>query len=379
MLHKVIGTVHIYLNFDTVPERSPASTRQINTPYQRTSMAATQCRAWTYTTGGYPSSLRLSSITPPSKNDVKPNHILVKIRAAALNPVDIQIMNLFVWSIPLPMFAGEKTVCSDFSGVVIQGGEGSGFAAGDEVFGVNMKPQDPCSGTLSEIAHIDVRSACIVRKPKEWTFNEAAGFGCVFLTAKTSIEQVKDYVEPGSKRLVVLGGSSACGIYTILLAKKRGWTCLATCSGRNADFIRDSLGADIVVDYTKQDVVAEVKKFKPDAVIDDVGGTECIGISKRYISIVGDKTTRTTMGGPLTYYISFVPRQWLRWARGRLGLGESYDVIMLDLKKEYLEEAKELPKDKIITDSTFSFDNAKEAYERLNTGRARGKIIVEVQ
>ena len=85
------------------------------------------------------------------------------------------------------------------------------------------------------------------------------------------------------------------------------------------------------------------------------------------------------MGGPLTYYISFVPRQWIRWARGRLGLGESYDVISLDpTKKEWLEEAKELPTDKIIIDSTFSFENAKSAYERLNTGRARGKVIVEV-
>ncbi len=59
------------------------------------------------------------------------------------------------------------------------------------------------------------------------------------------------------------------------------------------------------------------------------------------------------MGGPLTYYLSFVPMQWIRWARGRFGLGESYDVIMLDLKKEYLEEATELPKDKIFIDSTF--------------------------
>lgn len=343
-------------------------------------MASTQCKAWTFTSGGYPSSLRLSSITPPSKNEVKPNHILVKVKAAALNPVDIQIMNLPLWSIPLPMLTAEKTICSDFSGTIIQGGEGSGFSEGDEVFGVNMMPIKPSAGALSEIAHVDLGSACIIKKPKDWSFSQASGLGCVFLTARTSIDRVKDYVEPStSKRLVVLGGSSACGIYTVLLAKKRGWKVLATCSGRNADFVRDTLGADEVVDYTKQNVRDEVKKFKPDAVIDDVGGTECIGLSKRYISIVGDKTTRTSMGGPLTYYISFVPRQWLRWARGRLGLGESYDIITLDhTNKGWLEEAKELPSDKIIIDSTFSFENVKSAYERLNTGRARGKVVVEV-
>ncbi len=55
---------------------------------------------------------------------------------------------------------------------------------------------------------------------------------------------------------------------------------------RSADFVRDTLGADEVVDYTKQNVRDEVRKFKPDAVIDDVGGTEGIGLSKRYVTIV---------------------------------------------------------------------------------------------
>ena len=253
------------------------------------------------------------------------------------------------------MFTAEKTICSDFSGTVIQGGEGSGFSEGDEVYGVNMKPFNPCSGTLSEIAHIDLSSACVIKKPKEWTFREAAVFGCVFLTARTSIEKVEPYVNAStSKRVVVTGGSSATGIYTILLAKKRGWKVLSTCSGRNTDFVRDTLGADEVVDYTKQNVREEVKKFKPDAVVDNVGGTECIGLSKRYITIVGDKTGRTTMGGPLTYYLSFVPRQWLRWTLGRLGLLESYDVISLDTKKEYLEESKELSKDQIFIDVSFA-------------------------
>ena len=277
------------------------------------------------------------------------------------------------------MLTAEKTLCSDFSGTVIQGGEASGYAEGDEVFGVNMKPFNSCAGSLSEIAHLDLGSTCLTKKPKEWSFNQAAGFGCVWLTAQTSIAKVAPYVEPTtSKRVVTTGGSSATGMYTVWLAKHRGWKVLSTCSGKNIDFVRNTMGADEVIDYTKQNVRDEVRKFKPDAVIDNVGGTECIGLSKRYVTIVGDKTTRTKMGGPLTYYLSFAPMQWLRWARGRIGLGESYDVIMLDLKKEYLEEAKELSKDKITIDSVFSFDDAKNAYERLNTGRARGKIIVEV-
>lgn len=63
--------------------------------------------------------------------------------------------------------------------------------------------------------------------------------------------------------------------------------------------------------------------------------------------------------------VRFYPRQWIRWITGRLGLTERYDIITIDLKSEYLEEAKELSNDKIIIDSTFSFDDVKQAYERL--------------
>jgi len=162
------------------------------------------------------------------------------------------------------------------------------------------------------------------------------------------------------------------------LAKKRGWKVLATCSGRNADFVRETLGAVEVVDYTMQGVREEVRKFEPDAVIDNVGGTEAIGLAKRYVTIVGDRSNRASMGSPLTYYLYFAPRQWVRWTLGRLGLIESYDVLVMQLHKEKLEDSKQLSKEQIIIDSTFSVENAKSAYERLNTGRARGKVVVEV-
>jgi NADPH:quinone reductase-like Zn-dependent oxidoreductase len=89
------------------------------------------------------------------------------------------------------------------------------------------------------------------------------------------------------------------------------------------------------------------------------------------------------MGGPATYYnpLSWhTPFQWARWARGQLGLGESYDVVILDMKKEWLEEAKEtLAPEQIFIDSEFAFDDALKAFERLNTGRARGKVVINVR
>ncbi|KAI7024406.1 hypothetical protein KC355_g1410, partial [Hortaea werneckii] len=103
----------------------------------------------------------------------------------------------------------------------------------------------------------------------------------------------------------------------------------------------------------------------------------------RYISIVGDKTSRSSMGGPYTYYnfLSYhAPLQWIRWAKGYFGLGESYDVVVLELKKEWLQEAVDtLRPEEIFIDSTFNFEDAKKAFERLDTGRARGKVVVKVQ
>jgi reticulon-4-interacting protein 1, mitochondrial len=164
-------------------------------------------------------------------------------------------------------------------------------------------------------------------------------------------------------------------MYTILLAQKRGWKVLSTCSGRNVDFVK-SMGAEDVVDFTQQNVREHVKAFKPDAIIDYVGGTECLGIANRYVTIVGDKAGKTKMGASM---ILTIPRMLLRWLWGRFGYGPRYGCITLDQKREYLEEAKDvLDAESIVVDSTFAFGGAKAAFERLETRRVRGNVIVEI-
>ncbi|KAH7303521.1 hypothetical protein B0I35DRAFT_446540 [Stachybotrys elegans] len=198
----------------------------------------------------------------------------------------------------------------------------------------------------------------------------------VWLTAHTTISAVESYMRQ-SKKLVVLGGSSSSGQYVSYIAKQRGWTVLATCSGRKADFAR-RMGADEVVDYTTSNVPAKVKEFGPDAIIDCVGGADCVGLAKRYVTIVGDKvsTDRVSMGGRYTY--AFNPQMLWRAILGRLYLGPSYTCINLEYKYSWLKESLTVPKDKIHVDSTFDFSQVREAFERLNTGRAQGKVIIQV-
>ena len=344
----------------------------------------TSVRAWTYT-NGYPNTLKLSTTNVPTEDAVSKNHILVKIATCALNPVDIQMMNLPKWNLPFGDYRKEKTTVMDFAGAVVASGSSS-FSKGDEIFGMSLMPFAPGGGALAEMAHFNLATTPCVKKPENWSEEKAAAISLVWLTAKRCIEAVEPFVEKSqSKRVAILGGSSATGIYSTILAKRKGWEIVATSSGKNKDFVLNEMGVDRHVDYTKENVREAVGAFKPDAVIDCVGGTECIALpsSKRYITIVGDKTGRTMMGGPATYYDYFHPiaaaTQWLRWARGEYGLGESYDVVILSPKKEWLEEAKEMLRlEEVFVDSVFGFEDARQAFERLNTGRAKGKVVVRV-
>ena len=313
--------------------------------------------------------------------------MLVRIHVCALNPVDIQMMNLPSWNLPWNALYGKEKGCvCDFSGTVLKGGQ-TGFEEGDEIFGLTLKPFAPNGGALGEIADLSVENSVAVKKPTEWSFEKASAISLVWLTAKACVDAVASYVDSSeSKKVAVLGGSSATGIYSIMLAKRKGWTVATTSSDRNKGFVTETLKADTHVDYTSQHVRQSLSDFAPDAVIDCVDGTECIGLpsSKRYITIVGDKTGRMTMGGPYTYYDYLAPHraavQWLRWWKGSMGWGESYDVVILGMKKEWFEEAKEtLSSEVIFIDSTFPFEQAKEAFKRLNTGRAKGKVVVKVR
>jgi reticulon-4-interacting protein 1, mitochondrial len=338
------------------------------------SSSSSPVKAWIYTSAGYPKTLTHSNTTVPSSP--APHYLLIRTHAAALNPADIQLMNSPIWS--LPYLSHPKVPCADFSGTVLAAGEGTSFQKDDEVFGFHLTPGQ--GGTLAEVLHIKEggpsgAGATIVKKPNDWTHAQAASLPLVWLTARTCIELCEPYVKKDMGKIVVLGGSSGVGMYVVYLAKERGWEVLASCSGRNGEFVK-TMGASQIVDYTSENVVERVRSFRPDAIVDCVGGTDCLGITNRYVTIVGDKTNRASMGGSLIY--AFNPRMVLRWFWGWMSWGEKYDCISLDPRKEYLEEALQLPKEKIIIDSTFAFDDVKAAFERLNTGRARGKVVVEI-
>ncbi|THX89678.1 GroES-like protein [Aureobasidium pullulans] len=331
---------------------------------------ASAVKAWTFTHEGYPHAIHKSALPAPFRPSATELH--VRVKAVALNPVDIQLMNLPIWKY-LPKFVAplEKGIAEDFSGIVESAGKDSGYEVGDEVFGITFTLT---GGTLQNVAIVNTKSSIVVKKPQDMSWEQAAALPLVWLTARTAISNVELFMQSNS-RLAVLGGSSGVGTYVLQLAAQRGWEVLSTCSSRNAEFVK-SMGATRVVDYNTSDVPQAVGEFEPSAIIDCVGGTSCIGLANRYVTIVGDKTGRDSMGGAAIYLWN--PQMVMRTLLGKIGVGKSYACVNLKFQKEWLEETLSLDREKIIIDSTWEFDQAKEAFAKLNTGRATGKVIVRV-
>ncbi|THY88270.1 GroES-like protein [Aureobasidium pullulans] len=319
---------------------------------------ASAVKAWTFTHEGYPHAIHKSALPAPFRPSATELH--VRVKAAALNPVDIQLMNLPIWKYHPKFFAPlEKGIAEDFSGIVESAGKDSGYEVGDEVFGITFTLT---GGTLQNVAIVNTKSSIVVKKPQDMSWEQAAALPLVWLTARTAISNVELFIQSNSR-------------LAVLLAAQRGWEVLSTCSSRNAEFVK-SMGATRVVDYNTSDVPQAVGEFEPSAIIDCVGGTSCIGLANRYVTIVGDKTGRDSMGGAATYLWN--PQMVVRTLLGKIGVGKSYACVNLKFQKEWLEETLSLDREKIIIDSTWEFDQAKEAFAKLNTGRATGKVIVRV-
>ena len=195
---------------------------------------------------------------------------------------------------------------------------------------------------------LDTTKSVILRRPQILTATDAASIPLVFLTAYTALVHYASLSDPpkSNPSILVLGGSTGVGIYALQIAKKR-LQChiVTTASTRNIDFVR-SLGADEVIDYSKTEILKGALKHLPDggydAVIDLVGGTELIPHlntllkpKAAYVTIVGDKTSRHLVGGPVIY--PFFPRMILRTLLGYLGYARPYYCISLHPTEESLQ------------------------------------------
>jgi len=335
----------------------------------------TKQRAWVVTKRGSPKDAVVLKEDYPVDSKLKKGEVLVKIHAAALNPIGWKLMKL------LPNFVdGRPHVAEyDFAGTIVDANDAS-FKIGDEVFGwVPTKPLRARRGALAQ--YVRTPADEIALKPNNIDFSQAAGITLTALTAYQALAYMN--LEPG-QTVFIIGGTTGVGSFAIQFAKAKGYIVVATCSTPNAEIVKN-LGADQVIDYKVTPVVSHLKANPPSpkfhAIFDTVGSSgELFAASPAYLAPNGILVSvGTSTGGIVNVVTTFVQTELLpTWLGGTSRKYKRLFVVNrkadLDTLSKLIGEGKVIP----LVDSTFAFEDVHKAYERILTGRAKGKVVVKV-
>ena len=281
--------------------------------------------------------------------------VLIEVHASSVNPVDGIVQAGYLKEMMPITFP--FTMGFDVSGVVLEVGEQvSKFKIGDEVF---SRPNGMQAGTIAEFAVIKEEELAL--KPSNISHQEAASIPLVGLTAFQAMV-TKANLQKGQK-ILIHAGSGGVGTLAIQIAKHLGAFVATTTSGSNTEMVKN-LGADIVIDYKTQNFEDEIKDY--DVVFDMMGGdimNRSFKVLKKGGCLVSIKSFEDSKGLAKQYGLKF--ESFFMWPSG-----------------EMLRQLAQLISDgalKPVIDRTFSIDQLKEAYDYLNTGRAKGKIVIEVK
>ena len=318
--------------------------------------------------------LRAADLADPQPG---PRDVLVRVHAAGLNQLDSKIRDgAFKLILPykLPLVLGH-----DLAGVVVAvGAKVTAFSPGDAVF---ARPRDGRIGTLAELIAVDQEDVAL--KPASLTMAEAAGIPLVGLTAWQALVELGD-VQPGT-RVLIHAGSGGVGSIAVQLAKHLGAFVATTTSGANAPMLRD-LGADLVIDYRKDRFETQLSGY--DLVICGQDGDtlerslQVLRPGGRLVSISGPPTVDYARAQGMNWLMQQVVRLLSlgirRKARAR---GVRYDFLFMRADGGQLASLAALIDAEAIRpviDRIFPFDQTNEAFAHLDTGRARGKVVVSL-
>ena len=214
-------------------------------------------RAVTQTTVGGPEVLTVSDHPTPRP---EPGQILVRVKAAGINPVDVAVRAGYYPLLGEPPF----TIGWDIAGTVEALGDGvTAFKVGDAVFGMPYFPKQAAAYAEYAVAPADQ----LALKPKALDFDQAGGLPLAGLTAWQALVDAGD-VKAG-QRVLIHAGAGGVGHLAVQIAKAKGAHVIATVSTEKLDFVR-SLGADEVIDYTATDFTKAVRDI--DIVLEPIGG-----------------------------------------------------------------------------------------------------------
>jgi alcohol dehydrogenase len=310
--------------------------------------------------------------------EVREDDVLVQIHAAGVNLLDSKIREgEFKLILPyrLPLILG-----NDVAGVVV--GVGSRvrrFKPGDEVY---ARPDQDRIGTFAEF--IAIKEDPLAHKPKNLTMEEAASIPLVGLTAWQALVERAD-LKKGQK-VFIQAGSGGVGTFAIQLAKHLGATVATSTSTANIDWVK-SLGADIVIDYKKEDFETILSDY--DLVLNSLGGEmleKSLRVLKpggKLISISGPPDPGFAKDFGLPWIVGLATRILSNGIRKKAERHHaSYSFLFMRANGQQLSEISSLIDSGIIrpiVDRTFPFESTKEAMDYVETGRAKGKVVVKVR
>lgn len=324
-------------------------------------------KAWTWERYGSPDALTLRDVDEPG---IARDEVLVRVRAASVNPYDWRHLradpHLVRLSIGLRRPRAGLILGADLAGVVERtGDEVTGLRPGDEVFG------EVPLGAFAEAVAVSPNRLAV--KPAGLSFEQAAS---VSMAAHTALQGLRDEggLVPG-QHVLVNGASGGIGTFAVQLAKVFGAEVTAVCSTRNLELVR-SLGADHVVDYTREDFTERKQRY--DLVMDIVGDRPL----KDFRRVLTPRGTLVIVGGIASSSRLLGPAaQMLRGALAAPFVGHRIASVQWKPNAEdlrLLAELMETQRIKPVIDRTYPFAELPEALRHLERRHARGKIAITV-
>lgn len=317
---------------------------------------------------GGPENFVLTHIPTPA---IEPGKLLIRIAAASVNQIDIKIRGGLPIGPDLPAILG-----ADVAGVIEAVGAGViGFAPGDEVYGCvgGVKGQ---GGTMAEYVLADARLVAL--KPGSLSMREAAALPLVAITAWDALERSG---VSAADHVLIHGGVGGVGHVAVQLAKSLGARVATTVPSAETGALAKSLGADEIINFREETPSAYTERLTAgrgfDVVIDTIGGDNLPNsfAALAYEGRIATTNTRTTQDLGLLHakaaslHVVFMLLPMLR------GPGRDRHGRILRSLTDLADSGKLRP---LLDDSHFTLENAPDAHRRLESGKAHGKVVIDI-
>ncbi|MBV8551550.1 MAG: NAD(P)-dependent alcohol dehydrogenase [Acidobacteriaceae bacterium] len=322
-------------------------------------------KAVVYEGFGSPDILRCQDVEKPAPGE---NEVLIKVCAASINPLDWKLMKGGPFLIRILLGLGKPKIRRpgvDVAGEVEAIGRNvRQFKPGDEVFGT-------CMGAFAEYATsasvFGLKSALVI-KPENVTFDQAASAPVAALTALQGLRD-KGRIQAG-QQVLVNGAAGGVGTFAVQIAKLFGAHVTGVCSAGNVNLVR-SIGADRVIDYIRNDFTQSGERY--DLILDCVGNRS-LSACRRVLNPQG---TLVLVGAP-DRATGIVARTIGALVWSRLGTKKMLFFIARMNKEDLTTVGEFMATGKVtpVIDKRFSLSEAREAFQYMEKGHARGKVVI---